>query len=183
MRTAHKIKLILSAVFDVAHEDYGLKTPMTKIVLSHYEVKKGNAFTKAEEKQIVDFCTENTQFAGNSALLILLYTGMRVGELKSLKFDGTYITCESEKTRKGYAKVIRKIPLSPMLKRVLHLIDFKQAIEVSCFTVRDALKRVFPGRHVHELRYTFITRAKECVQKGNQKIIIASKQPFSISIT
>ena len=102
---------------------------------------------------------------------------MRVGELKSLKFDGTYITCESEKTRKGYAKVIRKIPLSPMLKRVLHLIDFKQAIEVSCFTVRDALKRVFPGRHVHELRYTFITRAKECVQKGNQKIIIASKQP------
>ena len=87
---------------------------------------------------------------------------MRVGELKSLKFDGTYITCESEKTRKGYAKVIRKIPLSPMLKRVLHLIDFKQAIEVSCFTVRDALKRVFPGRHVHELRYTFITRAKEC---------------------
>lgn len=177
MRTAHKIKLILSAVFDVAHEDYGLKTPMTKIVLSHYEVKKGNAFTKAEEKQIVDFCTENTQFAGNSALLILLYTGMRVGELKSLKFDGTYITCESEKTRKGYAKVIRKIPLSPMLKRVLHLIDFKQAIEVSCFTVRDALKRVFPGRHVHELRYTFITRAKECVQKGNLKIIIASKQP------
>lgn len=177
MRTAHKIKLILSAVFDVAHEDYGLKTPMTKIVLSHYEVKKGNAFTKAEEKQIVDFCTENTQFAGNSALLILLYTGMRVGELKSLKFDGTYITCESEKTRKGYAKVIRKIPLSPMLKRVLHLIDFKQAIEVSCFTVRDALKRVFPGRHVHELRYTFITRAKECVQNGNLKIFIASKQP------
>ena len=162
MRTAHKIKIILSAVFDVAYEDYGLKTPMTKIVLSHYEVKKGNAFTKAEEKQIVDFCMENTQFAGNSALLILLYTGMRVGELKSLDYDGKYITCESEKTRKGYAKVIRKIPISPMMKRVLHLIDFKQAIEVSRFTIRDALKRIFPDRHVHELRYTFITRAKEC---------------------
>ena len=26
-------------------------------------------------------------------------------------------------------------------------------------------------------------KTKECVQKGNQKIIIASKQPFSISIT
>lgn len=162
MRTAQKIKIILSAVFDMAYEDYGLKTPMAKIVLSHYEVKKGNAFTKTDEKQIVDFCMENTQFAGNSALLILIYTGMRVGELKSLKFDGTYITCESEKTRKGYAKVIRKIPLSPMLKRVLHLIDFKQAIEVSRFTIRDALKRIFPERHIHELRYTFITRAKEC---------------------
>ncbi len=49
-----------------------------------------------------------------------------------------------------------------MLKRVLHLIDFNQAKAVSTFTIRDALKRIFPDRHVHELRYTFITRAKEC---------------------
>ena len=29
-------------------------------------------------------------------------------------------------------------------------------------TIRDAVKRIFPERHAHELRYTFITRAKEC---------------------
>ena len=29
-------------------------------------------------------------------------------------------------------------------------------------SVRDLLKRIFPDRHVHEFRYTFITRAKEC---------------------
>ena len=29
-------------------------------------------------------------------------------------------------------------------------------------TVRDAVKRIFPDRHIHEFRYTFITRAKEC---------------------
>ena len=87
---------------------------------------------------------------------------MRVGELKSMRYDGTFVTCESEKTRKGYATVIRKIPVSPMLKRVLDMIDFNLAREASKYAVRDAVKRIFPDRHIHELRYTFITRAKEC---------------------
>ena len=30
------------------------------------------------------------------------------------------------------------------------------------YTIRDALKRIFRDRHIHELRYSFITRAKEC---------------------
>ncbi len=160
-RTAQKLKLLLSAIFDVIVEDYGIKTPMAKIVLSHYEVKKGRAFTKAEEKVIVDFCKENPHYAGNSALLVLLYTGMRVGELETIAYDDTFITCESEKTRKGYAKVIRQIPISPMLKKVLPIIDLEQAKATNRFTIRDALKRIFPDRHVHELRYSFITRAKE----------------------
>ncbi len=112
-------------------EDYGIKTPMAKIVLSHYEVKKGKAFTKAEEKTIIDFCKENPHYAGNSAILTLLYTGMRVGVLETITYDDTFICCESEKTRNGY-------------------------------TIRDALKRIFSDRHIHELRYSFITRAKEC---------------------
>lgn len=161
MRTAAKLKQMLKAIFDVAAEDYDIKSPMAKIVLPHYEVKKGKAFTKAEEKIIVDFCRENPQYQGNSAVLVLLYTGMRVGELASLNFDGKYITCKSEKTRKGYADVVRKIPVSPMLRRVLDLIDFDKAKHSPNFTVRDALKRIFPTRHVHELRYSFVTRAKE----------------------
>ncbi|MDE7440145.1 MAG: site-specific integrase, partial [Clostridia bacterium] len=135
-RTAQKLKLLLTAIFDVIVEDYGIKTPMTKIVLSHYEVKKGKAFTKAEEKVMIDFCKENPHYAGNSALLVLLYTGMRVGELETITYDETFIYCESEKTRKGYAKVIRQIPLSPMLRKVLHLIDLEQAKVTNRFTIR-----------------------------------------------
>ena len=161
-RTAAKLKQMLSAIYDVICEDYGIKTPMTKIVLAHYEVKKGRAFTKADEKTMTDFCKDNPHYAGNSALLVLLYTGMRVGELKTIAYDDMFIYCESEKTRKGYAKVIRQIPISPMLKRILPLIDLEQAKATCRYTIRDALKRIYPDRHIHELRYTFITRAKEC---------------------
>ena len=57
---------------------------------------------------------------------------------------------------------MRKIPLSPMLKKVWYLIDFKNAIFASTESIRRTLKQIFQGRHPHELRYTFITRAKEC---------------------
>lgn len=161
-RTAQKLKVLMTAMFDVICEDCNMRSPMMKIVLAHYEVKKGNAFTKAEEKQIVEFCRNNPHYIGNPALLVLLYTGMRVGELKSLTFDGTWFTCVSEKTRRGHADVIRKIPVSPMMARILPLIDIGQAVSATKYAIRDALKRIFPDRHIHELRYTFITRAKEC---------------------
>lgn len=55
------------------------------------------------------------------------------------------------------------------------MIDFEKAKTSAKRTLADTLKRVFPDRHVHELRYTFISRCKECVQNGNLKIFIASK--------
>lgn len=162
-RTAHKLKQLLGSMFDVIVDDYPeLTNPMRKVVLSHYEVKKGKAFTKAEEKTVIDFCKEYPHFQGNSAMLVLMYTGMRVGELTSVQYDGTFITCVSAKTRKGYADVIRKIPVSPMMKRVLPMIDWEKVATANNNTVRDSVKRIFPDRHTHEFRYTFITRAKEC---------------------
>jgi integrase len=163
-RTAKKLQQILSAAFDFASEEYGIKSPMTKIVLPHYEVKKGNALTKAEEKQLVEYCLAHLTQSACHALLILLYTGMRVGELKTSTLHDKYIECETEKTRKGYKKEFRKIPITPMLKRVLPYIDFAKAISASPDWIKDCLKKIFPNHHTHELRYTFITRCKECVQ-------------------
>lgn len=117
-RTAHKLKQFLNSMFEVIVDDYPeLTNPVKKVVLSHYVVKKGRAFTKAEEKIVIDFCKTNPQFQGNSAILVLMYTGMRVGELPSVEYDGTFIKCVSEKTRKGHQEIIRKIPVSPMLKK------------------------------------------------------------------
>ena len=162
-RTAQKTKVLLTAMFDVMVDDYPtLTNPMRKITLNHYEVKKGRAFTKDEEKYILDFCKQNPHYYGNDAILLLMYTGMRVGELKTVEYDGTYITCISEKTRKGRKEVVRKIPVSPMLQKILPMIDFEKVKKISKDCARDTTKRIFPDRHTHELRYTFITRAKEC---------------------
>ena len=74
------------------------------------------------ERKIIEFCSalqEENEYMSKACdtILLLLYTGMRIGELSSAAFDGTHITCVSEKTRKGKTDVLRKIPLSPMLKK------------------------------------------------------------------
>ena len=119
-----------------------------------YSAKKGKAFTVQAERKIIEFCSalqEENEYMSKAcgAILLLLYTGMRIGELSSAAFDGTYITCVSEKTRKGKTDVLRKIPLSPMLKKVWYLIDFKNAISTSTESIRRTLKRIFQGRHPH----------------------------------
>ncbi|MCD8200482.1 MAG: site-specific integrase [Clostridia bacterium] len=161
-RTAEKCKQMLGAIFDLAVEDLGIKDPMTKVVLPHYEVKTGNAFTREQEKVIVDYCKAHPKTKGASGIGVLLYTGMRLGELRSMTYDDKFIYCISEKTRKGYADVQRKIPISPMMRKLLPYIDLENAANTCKETLRDVIKRLYPTRHVHELRYTFITRAKEC---------------------
>lgn len=161
-RTAKKLKQLLSAIFDVAAEDYNIKSPLKKIVLPHYEANKGVSLTKAEEKVIVEYCINSLNNACSSAVLILLYTGMRIGELKTAKLYDNHIECETEKIRKGYNREYRKIPISPMLRKVMSHIDFDSAASCNPDRIRAFFKKVLPAHRVHDLRYTFITRAKEC---------------------
>lgn len=82
-----------------------------------------------------------------------------------------YIECETEKIRKGYAAVFRKIPISPMLKKVMRYIDFAKAKQASHGWIKDKLNLIFNNaHHPHELRYTFITRAKEA--GCNQELVM-----------
>ncbi len=161
-RTAQKLKIVLSSIFELAAEDFGIKSPMKKIILPHYEAKKGSSLSKEEEKKTVDYCITHIDNPVYSAILILLYTGMRVGELQSAELHEKYIECETEKIRKGYSIERRKIPLSPMYRKVMRYIDFERAKMVKGDYINRSFQKIMPKRHTHELRYTFITRAKEC---------------------
>lgn len=50
-RTAAKLKQLLSAIFDVICEDYGIKTPMAKIVLNTTKLRKAKPLQKRKRKQ------------------------------------------------------------------------------------------------------------------------------------
>ena len=161
-RTAEKLKLMLNCIFDMAAEDFNLPSPMKKIVLLYHESKKGSALTKDEEKKFVEYC-RNRKDDVASALLVLLYFGLRQSELPTLKvIDGNTLECETSKERMGRNVTLRYIPFTPMFKKVQDLVDFEKAKNVNVYTLRSA----FPEHHPHELRYTFITRCKECGVSG-----------------
>lgn len=177
-RTAEKLRLAFSCIFDLASEDLGIPSPMKKIVLPYHESKKGSALTKEEEKTLVDYCIAHRDSAASSALLVMLYFGLRRSELKTIRIEGEFLVCTTSKQRQGRVEIDRKIPFSPVFRRVLAHVDFERARTVNLSTIQTTFKRLFPDHHPHELRYTYITRANVRVQKGNQKTI-ASKQPKS----
>lgn len=169
-RTAQKLQLILRCIFDLAASDYKFDSPMAKVVLPRHQSKKGSAFTYEEEKRLVDYCIAHPELSASSALLVLLYTGMRRSELKTLRIlDESWLECDTSKEKMGNGVVPRRIPITPMMRKVLPYINFEKAKQTNVNTINTTIKRLFPHHHTHELRYTFITRCKECVQKGNRK--------------
>lgn len=179
-RTAEKLRLAFSCIFDLVSEDLGIPSPMKKIVLPYHESKKGSALTKEEERRLVDYCIAHRDNAASSALLVMLYFGLRRSELKTIRIEGDFLVCTTSKQRQGRVEVDRMIPFSPVFRRVLPYVDFDRARTVNLSTIQTTFKRLFPNHHPHELRYTYITRANVRVQKGNYEKIIASKQLFSM---
>ena len=160
-RTAEKLHQILCCVFDLACEDLHILSPMKKIVLPYHEPKKGSALTREEEKKLVDFCIGHKDNEASSALLVLLYFGLRRSELKTISVENEMLTCTTSKTKMGRSEVKRSIPFTPVFRRVLPFVDFEKAKNTNLNTIYTTFKRLFPNHHTHELRYNFITRAKE----------------------
>lgn len=170
MRTAQKLQLLLKCIFDLISTDFNIPSPMKNIELPYYEPKKGQVFTFEEERKLVDYCLENRENATADALLVLLYFGLRQSELASITVNGEWLECITAKTRKGRNIVTRKIPFSPMFKKVLPYVDFEKVRKTNIAAIKSTIRRLFPNHHTHELRYTFITRAKEC--GVNQELVM-----------
>ena len=161
-RKAEKLALMLNCIFDMAAEDYNIPSPMKKVVLPAYQTKTGSALTKNEEARLVNYCKTHKNMEGTDALLVLLYFGLRKSELKSIEIiDGKWLQCETSKERLGQNVVLRKIPFTPMVKKVLPYIDFEKAKNTNLNTISTRMKRLLPNHHPHELRHTFISRCKE----------------------
>lgn len=162
-RTADKLKLLLTCIFNVVAEDFQIVSPMAKVVLPKHQAQKGSAFTIEEEHKLVQYCRENGDKEASDAILVLLYFGMRYSELSTMKVvDENWLQIVSSKERLGQDTALRYAPFTPMVKKNLPFIDFKKARNTNQRTIASTIKRLFPNHHPHELRYTYVTRCKEC---------------------
>ena len=166
-RTAEKLSDLLRCIFDVAADDFKIPSPMAKVVLPRYQTKKGNALTCEEEAKLVRYCIKNPNSAASSAILALLYFGMRQSELATIRVIGDeWLEIETSKERLGKDVVLRRAPFTPMVRKILPYIDFAKARSTNLHSIASALKRVLPNHHVHELRHTYVSRCKECGVTG-----------------
>lgn len=163
-RTATKIYQTLKAVFDFAVGDELLeRSPMRMMHAPKYEQQNGSALTIAEERQLIELlgsskCAEEIK----AALIFLLYTGIRRSELSSARIEGDFVSVVCAKTRKGFQDRRRLIPITPMLAAWIHTFDISRLNTVRPDALTQALKRLMPEHHLHDLRHTFITRCQEC---------------------
>ena len=164
MRTATKIFQTLKAVFDFAVGEVLIeKSPMRLLKPPKYEEKNGCALTLEEERQFLSLLNTSKCLPQiKDALLFLLYTGIRRSELAGARIEGQFVSVICAKTRKGFQEKRRLIPITPMLARWLPGFDMAALNAVRPDALTQAMKRLMPAHHLHELRHTFITRCQEC---------------------
>lgn len=169
-RTAQKVHQILSSFFEYAVNDEIInRSPMAKIKVAYYEQKHGVPVTRDEEAAFIrELKNSPTVYA--QAYAFIIYTGLRRSELASAVVDDKWVTVTTAKQRKGKSEKIRRIPISPMLKNVMPLIDVAQIVKVMPGVLTKHVKDFFPNHHLHDLRHTFITRCQEC---GIQREIVS----------
>lgn len=169
-RTAQKLQQVLSALFDYAVTDEIIsRSPMTKVKIGYYEQKHGIPVTRDEEAAFIREL-KNSPTVNAQAYAFILYTGLRRSELASAVVDDKWVTVTTAKQRKGKSEKFRRIPISPMLKNVMPLIDIEQIVKVTPGVLTKHVKDFFPNHHLHDLRHTFITRCQEC---GIQREIVS----------
>lgn len=151
IRTADKFFLVLRCKFDVVADGYCISSPMKKVVVLNYHSKKGSAFTYEEDSSLsITACQTSIKTRH-----MFCIPGLRRSELASLNvIDGVWLECDTSKERMGKNVVKRKIPFTAMMKRVIPYINFEKAKTVNLSTLHSTVKRIFPQRHLLELRYT-----------------------------
>lgn len=162
-RTAKKVYQLMSALFAFAVADDMLtRSPTDKVRVVTYEQEHGTALTRAEEKQIIDDFLAMPSSRYRQAFVFIMYTGLRRSELASVQLEGEWITVVTAKQRKGKKEKARRIPVSPMLKKLLPMIDLNLIRQANPNKLTCAFSDLYTNHHLHELRHTFITRCQEC---------------------
>ncbi len=163
-RTADKIYQALKAIFEFAiGEEIIERSPMRFVKPPQYEENGGVALTLEEERELLKLIADSKcDEVIKHSLIFLLYTGIRRSELASAIIEDGFVSVICAKNRKNYIEKRRIIPITPMLAKWMHVFKLEKMRTVRPDALTQAMKRLMPNHHLHELRHTFITRCQEC---------------------
>ena len=155
-RTTGKLFTLLGTIFTYATPKWLPYSPMQHVKKPFFLSKEKQPLTKEEEIAFINRLFE-TDSPYKYTFIVILYTGLRRSELKSVSIDENFVTVQSAKQRMGHPDKFRKIPISPMLRLYMPIGDIPQ---VRDDTLSAVFKELCPGHTLHELRHTFNVRAR-----------------------
>ena len=162
-RTLESCYGLLKRIFAAALEEELIhRNPMAKIKPVKHERENGIPLSIAEERIFL----KNIRGEKYEALLLIaLYTGLRPCEIPSARIEGNFIVARNRKQKNTRKIVFKKIPVTPMLRPYLALLERDLPILTEDFSMnayRTAFQRAIAGHRLYDLRDTFATRCQEC---------------------
>lgn len=129
------------------------KDPTTLLKKTATTTTKRNPFTKEEVRAIWNMPDSYVK----RITLVLLYTGMRIGELYTISEIHDNYIISGEKTEAGKNRIV---PLHSKIRQ------FKDDFENPKYSSKDSLYqafcKLFPGHTPHDTRRAFVSRCVEC---------------------
>ncbi len=157
-RTAEEAKVLLKEILRAAvGEKLITENPMNYVKIPKHQSEHGKALSKEEIRAFITVC-ENSFY--QKQFMIFLYTGIRRGELGSVRIEDGFIVVANGKTRKNEKQQYRKIPIAPGLKKYLPIPEGDTQKNGKVLT--GVFKKLFPSHQLYDLRHTFTTRCLEC---------------------
>lgn len=125
------------------------KDPTMYLERTKKEEAKRNPFSAEEVRQIWNMPQDDMR----DRALIMLYTGMRIGEFKTISVTQENYIIAGEKTSAGRNRII---PLHTKIRPLMKEFDRWTSTHSRIFS------QMFPGHTPHDCRRTFISRCVEC---------------------
>lgn len=161
-RTTEKCFTLLGTLFTYATPKYIPYSPMQYVKKPIYTPAEKKPLSREEEFAFVRYLFE-TQNPYRYNFVVILYTGLRRSELKTVVFDEKFVTVHSAKQRFGRPEKLRSIPISPILKKFLPIGELPDVRDDSLSAIFKEINDALGMHHtLHDLRKTFNTRARTC---------------------
>lgn len=171
--TIRKYRILLRTSFEVLVDDRVLKyNPCEKLFIPAAPTKEVRALTKEEQQMVESACAED---ALGHLIVVLLYTGLRKGELMALNWDDydpveESVMIRDSKTEAGVrkvylvSKVVDIIERMPRINR--YIFNHTRKKPVTPTVMRRLVDRICERTGIddftcHVCRHTFVTRLCE----------------------